>query len=118
MRMSKTKELMDENLNLIFDEGILDEGPSNEVYLTIKKYDQFDGLSKQIINEKIDREHYTKFVIKPNYFIKGPMGKGLDLASNGIHIAFTGGTGVLPFLDLVAYLIRLNLGLVNDIQSS
>jgi hypothetical protein len=46
------------------------------------------------------------------------MGKGLDLASNGIHIAFTGGTGVLPFLDLVAYLIRLNLGLVNDIQSS
>jgi hypothetical protein len=47
--------------------------------------------------------------------IKGPMGKGLDLASNGIHIAFTAGTGVLPFLDLVAYLIRLNLGLVNDI---
>jgi hypothetical protein len=39
MRMSKTKELMEENLNLIFDEGILDEGPSNEVYLTIKKYD-------------------------------------------------------------------------------
>lgn len=26
-----------------------------------------------------------------------------------MHVAFTAGTGVLPFLDLVAYLIRLNL---------
>jgi hypothetical protein len=37
------------------------------------------------------------------------MGKGLCLQAKGIHIAFTGGTGILPFLDLVAYLIRLNL---------
>lgn len=53
-------------------------------------------------------------ISNPDYVIKGPMGKGLDLHSSGIHIAFTGGTGVLPFLDLVAYLIRLNLGLVNE----
>ena len=37
------------------------------------------------------------------------MGKGLDLKPSGVHIAFTGGTGVLVFLDLVAYLIRESL---------
>ena len=48
------------------------------------------------------------------YIIKGPMGRGLDLQKSGIHIAFTAGTGVLPFLDLVAYMIRLNLGLLKE----
>lgn len=28
------------------------------------------------------------------------MGKGLDLQPTGVHVAFTAGTGVLPFLDL------------------
>ena len=37
------------------------------------------------------------------------MGKGLGLQSQGTYIAFTAGTGVLPFLDLVAYLLRLNM---------
>ncbi len=43
------------------------------------------------------------------------MGKGLDLRSSGVHIAFTAGTGILPFLDLVAFLIRYNL---NDAEGS
>ncbi len=38
------------------------------------------------------------------------MGKGLDIQQDGIHIAFTGGTGILVFIDLVAHLIRKNLG--------
>jgi len=42
------------------------------------------------------------------------MGKGIELRPSGVHIAFTAGTGVLPFLDLVAYLIRLNLGQAAD----
>ncbi len=42
------------------------------------------------------------------------MGKGIGLKPSGVHIAFTAGTGVLPFLDLVAYLIRLNLGQATD----
>lgn len=32
---------------------------------------------------------------------------------HGIHVAFTGGTGVLTFLDLVALILRANLGLLN-----
>lgn len=44
--------------------------------------------------------------------ISGPMGKGLDPQSSGVHMAFTAGTGNLIFLDLVAHLIRKNLGLL------
>lgn len=40
------------------------------------------------------------------------MGKNLGLDSTGTHIAFVGGTGILVFIDLVAYLIRLNLDLL------
>lgn len=54
------------------------------------------------------------------YEIKGPMGKGINLKTYGTQIAFTAGTGVLVFLDLVAYLIRKNLELntksANNIQ--
>ena len=55
------------------------------------------------------------------YSIKGPLGMGLGLypsinAKNlsGTHVAFVGGTGIIPFLDLVGYLIRLNLGLIPE----
>jgi NAD(P)H-flavin reductase len=46
------------------------------------------------------------------YMIKGPLGKGLELQKEGVHMAFTAGTGCLVFLDLVAHLIRKNLGLL------
>ena len=36
---------------------------------------------------------------------KGPMGSGLALNQTGRHVAYSAGTGVLVFLDLVAYLI-------------
>ena len=49
------------------------------------------------------------------YYIQGPMGKGLGLhrESRGLHIAFVGGTGVFPFLDLVAYLLRMVIARLN-----
>ena len=37
------------------------------------------------------------------------MGRGLRPKQSGIHIAFSAGTGVLIFMDLVAYLIRQEL---------
>jgi hypothetical protein len=43
--------------------------------------------------------------------VKGPMGKSLHVQPSGLHIAFAGGTGILPFMDLVGQLIFLNLGL-------
>ena len=33
------------------------------------------------------------------------MGLGIDIQPNGAHVAFTAGTGVLVFVDLVAHLI-------------
>lgn len=45
------------------------------------------------------------------------MGKGLGIQPSGIHIAFAAGTGVLVFLDLVAFLIRKNMGLMGKKES-
>ena len=42
------------------------------------------------------------------------MGKNLGLSATGTHIAFVGGTGILVFSDLVAYLVRLNLSLLDE----
>ena len=47
--------------------------------------------------------------IEEMFNIKGPMGRGLDIQSSGLHIAFCAGTGVLVFLDLVAHLLMRNV---------
>ena len=41
------------------------------------------------------------------------MGKGLQINPTGLNIAFTAGTGCLVFLDLVAHIIRKNLGILS-----
>ena len=46
------------------------------------------------------------------------MGKGLQIAHDGIHIAFTAGTGCLLFLDLVAHLVRKNLKQLSTTEDS
>lgn len=38
------------------------------------------------------------------------MGKGLDIPTSGRNVAFTAGTGVLVFIDLVAHLILQIIG--------
>lgn len=42
------------------------------------------------------------------FFVKGPMGKGLQIEERGIHMAFCAGTGILVYLDLVGHLIIRN----------
>ena len=51
-----------------------------------------------------------------DFLIQGPMGKGLGLGNSGTHIAFTAGTGCLVFIDLVAHLVRKNLGLLSEVE--
>lgn len=46
-----------------------------------------------------------------SFEVKGPMGKPLGIESTGTYIVFAGGTGLLPFMDLVAQLALANLGL-------
>lgn len=42
---------------------------------------------------------------QPNWYIKGPMGLGLNLDLNGHNVIFAGGTAILIFLDLIASLV-------------
>lgn len=42
------------------------------------------------------------------FYIKGPMGRGLELDDSGVHVAFAAGTGALVFLDLVTHLLLRN----------
>ena len=46
------------------------------------------------------------------------MGKGIGLGLEGNYIAFTAGTGCLVFIDLVAYLLRKNLGIMGREEQS
>ncbi len=46
------------------------------------------------------------------------MGKGLRIDSAGINVAFVAGTGVLVFVDLVAHLVRKNLGILSGAEAS
>lgn len=46
------------------------------------------------------------------------MGKGLGIEPEGVHVAFTAGTGILVFIDLVAHLIRKNLGQLDAQEDS
>ena len=43
------------------------------------------------------------------FWIKGPLGRGLQIEESGVHIAFCGGTGLLVFIDLVTHLIVRNI---------
>ena len=52
------------------------------------------------------QETTDELVAADNFFyIKGPMGKGLQLEPTGVHVAFCAGTGALVFIDLVAALL-------------
>ena len=71
--------------------------PTNTLPLTIKVYNFPKALSKTIASKE------------GQFHCNGPHGNGLQIREGGTHIAFSGGTGVLVFLDLVAYIFRKNV---------
>lgn len=75
----------------------MSENNSKDLCLSIKNYSQNLGLSAHLHN-------YVSFgneIVE----ITGPLGSGLGIKQTGRHIAFAAGTGILPFIDLVAHLI-------------
>ena len=77
----------------------------NSVNLTIKNYKLQDGLSSKF------------FADNDGLFgLTGPLGKGLGLTPNskGVHIAFSAGTGILPYVDMVAKLLLQEMGQLPD----
>lgn len=82
---------------------------SNELSLTIKNYKVPEGISKQFYDTKLANQAYE---------IKGPMGKGLGITaeSQGIHMCFAAGTGILVYVDLIARLILSTLEVIPEGQ--
>lgn len=79
-----------------FDKGLLDQNNQSEMLFNVKNYSTVGGLSAKL-HQTPQRELL--------YEVKGPMGKGLQVQQTGVHIAFTAGTGVLCFVDLMGHLI-------------
>ena len=48
-----------------------------------------------------------------SFHVTGPLGTGVTFEDNKTYIIFVGGTGLLPFLDLFAYLLWF---LVNQVE--
>lgn len=88
---------------LTFNEAVLPEKQEEpEIVFVCKKYATEGGLS-----------HFLHTSSNPLGQIKAILGKGLGIREEGgTHLAFTAGTGVLPFMDLVALMLRVNLGLL------
>jgi len=72
----------------------------NKLELVLKYYKQSkNGITKQLLDENKD----------DRYFISGPLSRGYDLTAEnmkGTTLIFVGGTGVLPFIDVFAYVTR------------
>ncbi len=80
-----------------FDQSLLKTGDTDSIYVTAKDYHTKRGVVTQL-----NRESGVG-----DWFVKGPMGMGLQIDKNAHNIAFAGGTGILVFLDLVAQLVLL-----------
>lgn len=81
---------------------------TDNLVLTLKKYDVPDALSKHMCEVQGEQE----------YIVHGPYGKGLNIdpTKPGTYIAFTAGTGNLVFVDTVATIARAMLGWPNAQQ--
>jgi len=51
------------------------------------------------------------------FHIKGPMGAGLQIEDDGVHVCFVAGTGMLTIMDLVAHMILINCGIIPQEES-
>lgn len=89
-----------------FDYKIMLGQDQTSVDLTLKNYGVKGGLATRIHNTEVSGKGNSKS--DDTFYIKGPMGKGLEMQSEGTHLAFCAGTGALVFIDLVSHLIVLN----------
>ncbi len=82
-----------------FDVNLLNSNDKESVFLTCKDYKTKTGVATQLHNQSLEQDKAN------DWFVKGPMGMGLGLNPNGHNVVFTGGTGILVFLDIVAMII-------------
>lgn len=87
-----------------FNKAFLDTQDTNTMTFTIKNYKREGGFSYR----PFDTDQ------RAEYEIKGPMGKGLAPAKQGVHLAFCAGTGALCFVDMMAHIALAELGLLSQ----
>ena len=87
------KEISDPDYRPFERKRHLDRDDQNTISMTIKNYRHPKGISHKIHAVPQGNERYE---------ISGPMGHGLRIKNQGVHVAFAAGTGVLCFVDLVA----------------
>jgi NAD(P)H-flavin reductase len=80
-----------------------DQAPKDHIMFVVKNYEA--GLSRLIHND-IDNKGFE---------VCGPLGESLGVHTSGSHLVFAAGTGVLPFLDLVAHVVYCALGIAGKI---
>jgi len=101
--------------SFMVNDSIFGNRDQSQISLTLKTYQTKSGLATKIHSTSFDEElarknqvHVDELSTENAYYIKGPMGKGLQIRSSGIHVAFCAGTGALVFLDLVSHLLLKN----------
>lgn len=97
-----------------FNSKLLDDKNRNSISLTAKTYATKTGVSQRLETTQIEDPYLFN---ASQWKVKGPMGKGLQMKDHGLHIAFCAGTGVLVFLDLVAYLLLQSTKLLGADQA-
>ena len=75
--------------------------------VTIKDYKLKSGMSRRLFMPEFNTETYK---------MTGPLGKGLGVTTetSGCHFAYSAGTGILVFIDLIARMLLQELGLIPE----
>ena len=77
---------------------MLSSEPQDQCLFTVKNYESERGLSFRFSDQ--DSAELP-------FLVTGPLGKGLLTdQEQGLHVAFAAGTGILTFMDLVAFVAR------------
>lgn len=83
-----------------FDFKLLDSEDTNSIFVTCKDYNTVRGVATQLHNQLTETGDQND-----GWYVKGPMGLGLEMLHNGPNFVFAGGTGILVYLDLVAKIV-------------
>lgn len=87
---------LDDETSEGFPYKLFDDSDKPNMLFNVKYYKTNRGVS-----EKIHRVPQRNLL----YEVSGPLGHGLKINKQGLHIAFAAGTGILCFIDLVAHLV-------------
>ena len=94
-----------------FNAEVLSIKESNQMNITVKNYNLPCGMSRRLF---MDVDNNIAKLPTETYKMVGPLGKGLGITphTTGCHFAYSAGTGILVFIDLVARMLIQELGLL------